>query len=222
MKNNKSNVKPTNLDLDVFSIEELPPEGNLQLPTPELVTKYKFLKDRRLFITQDIDDSIMEFTKNLIMWNMEDEQNNIPIEDRKPVYIYILSYGGQLDQIMTLIDVINLSKMKIKTINLGVCASAGCLLLMSGTKGERYAVKNSWGLVHQGSGGASGTASMVEAQTQNYKKILEMVKKLILEKTNITPTQYSKKKLQEWYVYGEDMIKLGIVDHIVDDITQII
>ena len=63
---------------------------------------------------------------------------------------------------------------------------------------------------------------MVEAQTQNYKKILEMVKKLILEKTNITPTQYSKKKLQEWYVYGEDMIKLGIVDHIVDDITQII
>ena len=222
MKNIKSNVKPTNLDLDVFSIEELPPEGNLQLPTPELVTKYKFLKDRRLFITQDIDDSIMEFTKNLIMWNMEDEQNNIPIEDRKPVYIYILSYGGQLDQIMTLIDVINLSKMKIKTINLGVCASAGCLLLMSGTTGERYAVKNSWGLVHQGSGGASGTASMVEAQTQNYKKILEMVKKLILEKTNITPTQYSKKKLQEWYVYGEDMIKLGIVDHIVDDITQII
>ena len=49
-----------------------------------------------------------------------------------------------------------------------------------------------------------------------------MVKKLILEKTTITPTQYSKKKLQEWYVYGEDMIKLGIVDHIVDDITQII
>ena len=93
MKNIKSNVKPTNLDLDVFSLEELPPEGNLQLPTPELVTKYKFLKDRRLFITQDIDDSIMEFTKNLIMWNMEDEQNNIPIEDRKPVYIYILSYG---------------------------------------------------------------------------------------------------------------------------------
>ena len=108
MKNIKSNVKPTNLDLDVFSIEELPPEGNLQLPTPELVTKYKFLKDRRLFITQDIDDSIMEFTKNLIMWNMEDEQNNIPIEERKPVYIYILSYGGQLDQIMTLIDVINI------------------------------------------------------------------------------------------------------------------
>ena len=222
MKNIKSNVKPTNLDLDVFSLEELPPEGNLQLPTPELVTKYKFLKDRRLFITQDIDDSIMEFTKNLIMWNMEDEQNNIPIEERKPVYIYILSYGGQLDQIMTLIDVINISKMKIKTINLGVCASAGCLLLMSGTKGERYAVKNSWGLVHQGSGSSCGTAVQVEAQTQNYKKILEMVKKLILEKTNITPTQYSKKKLQEWYVYGEDMIKLGIVDHIVDDITQII
>ena len=29
MKNIKSNVKPTNLDLDVFSVEELPPEGNL-------------------------------------------------------------------------------------------------------------------------------------------------------------------------------------------------
>ena len=49
-----------------------------------------------------------------------------------------------------------------------------------------------------------------------------MVKKIVLEKTTITPAQYSKKKLQEWYVYGEDMIKLGIVDHIVDDITQII
>lgn len=209
--------------LEFFKAEnELTTEANLQLPEPELLNYYYFKNDRKLFITQDIDDSIILYTKALLRWNMEDEKNNIPLENRKPVTIYILSYGGQIDQIMALIDIIKISKMVIKTVNLGVSASAGCLLLLSGTKGYRYALKNSWGLIHQGTGGAQGTAAMVEAQTQNYKKILESMKNLILESTNIDIKTYNKYKAKEFYVYPDDMIKYGIVDKIVDDISEII
>lgn len=220
MENNKR-IKNEDL-LGLFDIQSVGPEGNLQLADPVLVNYYKGQKERKLFITQDIDDSIINFTQSLILWNAEDEYNNIPIENRKPVIIYLLSYGGQLDQIMTLIDIIKISKMTIKIINLGVAASAGCLLLMSGTKGYRYTLRNSWGLIHQGQGGAGGTAEAVIAQTQNYKRILETVKNHILENTNIDLKTYNKYKTKEWYVYPNDMLKYGIVDKIVDDISEII
>lgn len=208
--------------MDLFMVDELGPEANMQLANPDLYNYWKFYQDRKLFITQDIDDSVMQFTEAILNWNSDDEKNKIPVEERKPITIYILSYGGQLDQIMALIDVIKVSKTIVRTVNLGVAASAGCLLLMSGTKGYRYTMKNSWGLIHQGQGGAGGTAEQVFAQTQNYKRIVESMKNLILENTNIDIKTYNKYKTKEFYVYPEDMIKYGVVDHICDNISDII
>lgn len=208
--------------MELLLPENIGPEANLQLASPDLYTFWKFSQDRKLFITQDIDDSIMLYTQMILMWEAEDEKANIPVEERKPITIYILSYGGQIDQIMALIDTIKLCKTIVKTVNLGVCASAGCLLLMSGTKGYRYTMKHSWGLVHQGQGGSQGTAEQVVAQTKNYQKILEQMKEHILECTNITAQRYSRSKNREWYVYPSDMIELGIVDHICDNISDIV
>lgn len=222
--NVKNNViKPKNDLLELVGIDALPAEANLQLPDPDLFAYYTDLDERRLFLFQDVDDSLGLFIRSILRWNYEDDKNNIPVEERKVIRLYVMSYGGDLIYCMALSDVMKMSKTPIMTINMGVAASAGCVILMSGTPGYRYCLKHSWGLIHQGSSGSSGgTYAEIQAQTQNYKKLIDMLKEIILDRTKIDLKTYNKFKLKDWYIYDQQMVDLGIVDHIVENLDEIL
>lgn len=222
MKTNTQDIKNDISTEDLFEVEEIADAGaNLQLPNPGLVSYYKDIspKNRMLYITRDIDDSLLEEIRHIIRWNMEDEMAGIPVEKRVPIKILILSYGGTLDVCLAILDIIRLSKTKVITINLGVAASAACMIFMAGH--ERYALRNSWCLVHQGSGGAQGTYGQAEAQMENYKKLVKRMEELILEFTKIDAKTYARKRSKEWYLYPDEMVNLGIADYIVDDMSQL-
>lgn len=223
-KNLNNTNKPKNDVMeDVFGIQAvMAPEGNYSVADPNLVQHYQFLKDRKIFLFDEIDDGTMMVIKQLMYWMMEDEKNNIPVEDRKPIYLYLLNYGGDASIALALCDVMKLCKSKIYTINLGVCASAAFLIWINGTKGCRYALKRSWSLCHQGQGGSQGTAEMVMAQTKNYQRILDNIKDIVLENTKIDQKLYNRNKSKEWYIYPDQYLELACCDYIVDDITQII
>ena len=220
-----NNTKPVNESiLELLGDTEVPPQANLQLLDPFYLEYYKDLDTRKIFITSDIDESVILDARNILRWNAEDEKAGIPVEERKKIIVYILSYGGALDVCMMISDIMKMSKTPIVTINLGVAASAACVILMSGTPGYRYCLKHSWGLIHQGSssGGSGGSYAEIQAQSQNYKKLIEMLKEIILDRTKIDTKTYNKYKSKEWYVYSEDMINYGIVDKVVDSIDEII
>lgn len=218
----KTKKVPNNELLDLFEVDSLPPEANLQLPDPQLVAHYKDANDKRrmLYITRDIDDSLMDEIRCIIRWNLEDEENNIPIEKRTKIKLLLLSYGRQIDMCQSMLDIIGLSRTKVVCYNLGVCASAASLILMAGH--ERYALKNSWALIHQGQGRTSGTYQMCEAQSANYKKMVDNMRDFILSHTKIDPKLYNKQKAKEWYLYDNTMLDLRVVDGIIDNIDQII
>ena len=84
---------------------------NLQLPSPELVTYYKNLENRVLWLDSDVDDTWLEFIRNILNWNAEDKGKSI--EERKPIRLMLFSYGGDLDMNNAFIDVIRSSKTPI-------------------------------------------------------------------------------------------------------------
>ena len=67
------------------------------------------------------------------------KDRDIPVEKRKPINIYIMSFGGELYPAYALISTILASKTPVNTINMGVAMSAGLLILLAGHK--RYAMK---------------------------------------------------------------------------------
>ena len=85
---------------------------NLQLPSPELVTYYRNLENRVLWLDTEVSDYWLEFSRNIIEWNREDK--NTPVEQRKPIRLMFFSYGGSLDINNTLVDTIKLSKTPIE------------------------------------------------------------------------------------------------------------
>ena len=222
MKKNK-NV-PKNDVLDLLEVGPLPAEANLQLADPELVSLYKRYSKRCIYLFDDIDDSTMRYVKWLLEWEREDDKNNIPLEDRKRVTIFINSYGGQIDSCLALCSVMKSVNLTIQTINMFAAASAAGLILMSGTKGHRYCMENSFCLIHQGSSGGGGVASFsqLEAQQSNYRKLVKMMENLVLNNTTIDAKEYAKIKSKENYYYWSDQISKGIVDKKLENISDIL
>lgn len=218
---NKIKNEVRNDMMELFDIE-LPAEATYQLADIGLVNFYKDYKNRVLWIDKDVSDSLFEEIRMVILWNREDDANNIPIEDRKEITLMVHSYGGQLDAAFALIDVMNLSKTPIKTVNVNAAMSAGALIFLNGHKGKRYCMPMSTALIHEGSGGSRGTYEQVQAQNENYKKLMDMMKDNIKKHTSISSQTLGKWKNKEIYLYASDQIKYNLADHIVSDIFDIL
>lgn len=191
---------------------------NLQLPSPELLTYYRNLEDRVIWIDYGVDESILEVSKLIMHFNKEDK--SVPVEQRKPIKLLLYSYGGDGQACFSLLDIIALSKTPVWCINMGVAMSAGLLILLAGHK--RFCLKNSTALAHSGSGGTSGSYESTEAQMKDYKHFVQTMRDYIIERTNIDQKLMNKKKSQEWYIYASEQVSLGLVDKIIDDIDEIL
>lgn len=190
---------------------------NLKLPDPALVTYYKNLQDRIVWVDYSIDENVLEVSRLIMRWNQDDR--GIETERRKPIKLLIYSYGGDGQACFSLLDTISVSKTPVYTYNMGVAMSAGLLILLAGHK--RFGLKHSVALIHSGSGGAQGTYEQVEAQTQDYKRFVKSMREYILERTDIDARVFSKHKDKEWYLYVEDQLKHGIINSIIEDIEEL-
>ncbi len=192
---------------------------NLNLPAPELITFYKNLENRVLWIDQDIDISLLEYSKYIMRWNKEDELASLSIESRVPIKLFIFTHGGEIDACFNLLDICALSKTPIITVNMGNAFSAGLLLLSIGHK--RYTLSKASAMVHSGSGGFNGTYEQTKAQMDLYNKIVKMMENYVLERTKIDQKTFNKHKKDDWYLTAEEQVEYGIVDAIVTDLSQI-
>ena len=120
---------------------------NLQLPDPALLYYYQNYADRVYWVEGEIDESIMDLSKLIIKCNHEDK--GVPVEERKPIKIFISSPGGLLDETVSLVKLIGVSKTPVYTIDACYAYSAASLILISGHK--RYAMPGTKCLFHSGS-----------------------------------------------------------------------
>lgn len=218
--NTKKNLA-NNVDLDgavkVLDIV-IPPEADVKLPDPSLLAYYNDKQERAIWIDSDIDDCTYEITKQIYEYNRQDK--DIPVESRKPIRIYINSFGGDLYQCFALISAIGASKTPVYTINTGVAMSAGMIILLSGHK--RFAVKYSIAMCHSGSGSVGGDFEQTQSAMDNYKKMVDTMKTYILERTKIDSKTLSRKWAKDWYMFADEQVSLGVVNEIVEDISEVV
>lgn len=188
--------------------------------SPEEYSYWSLAENRIFYITGDelYAEDFLEIGKQIIMINKVDQGKDI--SQRIPVKVLIYTYGGDLHGVYSLSSIIMASTTPVITVNMGLCYSAGGLLLMSGHK--RYCLHRSQCLIHQGSGGAQGTFSEMEQSQANYKKLVSEMKEYILSRTKIDDKLFNKKKTIDWYISDQEQIDLGIVDDFLEDINDIL
>lgn len=197
---------------------DLDAEMNTSLPDPTIVEFYRRIKNREILWNDDITDATIDIALYIKKWNAEDV--GIPVEDRKPIRIFINSDGGSVDAVMHIIDIIHLSRTPIYTIGMGRVYSAGGLLLMAGHK--RYVFPHTSCLIHDGSSGTIGSIGKMLDNLEFTKELEKRMKEYILSSTRITEETYDQNYRRDWFMFSDEMIALGIADEIVTDINTII
>lgn len=188
--------------------------------SPEEYTYWKARENRIFYIDYEIDEcySLIELGKIVIQMNIEEK--DIPKEELKPIYLFVHSYGGDLDQSQVFCDLCISSRIPIITIAMGVAMSAGFLIMLAGHK--RYAFKHSQLLVHTGSGTLSGTAEQIEEAQKNYKKQIEGMKEYILSRTEVPEKVFNKNKTKDWYLSPTELVEYKVVDKLIENLDDIL
>ena len=145
-------------------------------------------------------------------WNKYDDKRNIPIEDRKPIKIYIDSNGGCLSDTFTMIDAIKLSKTPVWTICTGAAYSGGFFTFIAGHR--RFAYDHASFLYHEGATATGADAGKFRNYAEFYQKELEQLKEVTLKYTKITPEEYKEHIKDDWWMTAEEALKYGVCDEI--------
>lgn len=181
------NVRSTNYSGDLFSV---------------------MFSERILFVTEDITKQFGTLLVAELMYL--DSLNNDPIT------IQISSNGGDIDGLNMILDAMDIIKSDIITINMGAAYSCAALILLSGTKGKRYAFPNSRVLLHQPLSGTSGMmqTSDLQIKVNELQKAKNKIRELILKRTKMSEEEVDKALDRDTYFNAEEALKTGLIDSI--------
>ena len=169
----------------------------------------KLLDDRIIFLADEIDSDVCNIIKAQLLY-LESVNND-------DIKIYIDSPGGSVYSGLGLLDVMDFVKPDIVTINTGLAASMGAVILCSGTKGKRKALKRSRTMIHQplGYGGWVQQASDMEIEAKEINSLKKELYEIISDRTNQSYDRVYKDGDRDYWMTAQDAKKYGMIDEII-------
>ena len=167
----------------------------------------KLLEERIIILNDAVNDQTSKdiITKLLYL----DSLNNDDIS------FYINTPGGSVNQGLAIIDTMNLINSNVSTICLGNAYSMGALLLTSGAKGKRYALKHSSIMIHQPSTEASGNTKEINILNKNITNCYETLVDILTSTTKRTKKEIKKYLDSDYYMNSNEAKSIGIIDYII-------
>lgn len=168
----------------------------------------RLLKDRIVILSDEVNDA----TASVIVAQLLFLESEDPDKD---IQLYINSPGGSITSGMAVYDTMQYIKPDVSTICVGMAASMGAFLLLSGAKGKRFALPNSEIMIHQPLGGMQGQASDIKIHADRIIKIRETLNKIISEKTGQPYDKVEHDTDRDNFMTADEAKAYGIIDDII-------
>lgn len=168
----------------------------------------RLLKERIIFLGSVIDDNVA----NLIMAQMLHLEAEDPEKD---IQLYINSPGGVVTAALAVYDTIQFIKSPVSTICIGQAASAAAVLLLAGAKKKRFSLPNSRVMLHQPSGGISGTTIDVEIHAREMVRVRHLLNGVISKHTGQDIAKVEKDTERDFILDAKEAQKYGIIDEVI-------
>jgi ATP-dependent Clp protease protease subunit len=168
----------------------------------------RLLMDRIIFLGTPINDDVA----NMIIAQMLFLEADNPGRD---IHLYINSPGGSVSSGLAIYDTMQFLKSPVNTICMGLAASMGAFLLAAGRNGKRSALPHSRIMIHQPSGGASGTASDIEIQAREIIYLRAKMNELMSKHTGRPLEQIERDVDRDRFMSAEEAKGYGLIDLVV-------
>jgi len=172
----------------------------------------RLYRERILFLGQQIDDEITNQMIGIMLY-LDAEDNS------KPISMYINSPGGSVTSGFAIFDTMQHIKCDVSTINIGLAASMGSLLLVGGTKGKRLALPHSRTMIHQPGTGQSairGQASDIKVEAERVLAIREKVVDYYAKLTGNTKEKVRLDLDRDNFFSAQEALEYGMIDRVIE------
>ncbi|MBD5163830.1 MAG: ATP-dependent Clp endopeptidase proteolytic subunit ClpP [Bacteroidales bacterium] len=167
----------------------------------------RLMMDRIIFLGTDVND----YTANVIQAQLLYLDSAEPGKD---VSIYINSPGGSVYAGLGIYDTMQYISSDVTTICTGMAASMAAVLLVSGQKGKRFALKHSRVMIHQPMGGAQGQASDIEITAREIQKLKKELYHIIADHSGQPFEKVERDSDRDYWMTAEEALEYGMIDRI--------
>jgi len=167
----------------------------------------RLMMDRIIFMGVGIDDTVANIIQSQLLYLDSQEAN-------KDIQIYINSPGGYVHAGLGIYDTMQYISSDVSTICTGVAASMAAVLLASGAKGKRLALKHSKVMIHQPLGGAEGQASDILIAAQEIIKTKKELYDILVEHTGQSYEKIEKDSDRNYWMIAKEAKDYGMIDEV--------
>ncbi len=167
----------------------------------------RLMMERIIWVAGEVNDSMSTVVQAQLMFLDSIDNNDITM--------HIDSPGGSVKSGLSMVDVMDYINSDIRTVNTGMAASMGSILLGAGTKGKRCSLRFSRTMLHQSSGGFRGNIQDAEIDMVEWKKLNDILFELLGEYSGKSAEQVKQDASRDLWLSAEDALNYGIIDEIV-------
>ena len=167
----------------------------------------EFAKERVLFMEGSFDEERCQLLSKQLLYLYS-------LDNKSDIVIYIDSFGGEVCSFLQIYNIIDSFKCNIHTIVTGKAMSAGAYLLLSGTKGKRFAYEHSQIMLHELA--YSERYNKLHEQKIRFDyadKLMKVLYAITKKHTNIKNVEKYLKDDQ--FISSKEALELGIIDKII-------
>lgn len=178
-----------------------------QLNVTQMDVFSRLMMDRIIFLGTEVTSETMNVLVSQLLY-LES------VDPGKDISLYINSPGGEVYSGLSAVDTMNYISSPVSTICTGVAASMGAVLLVSGEKGKRAALKHSRIMIHQPLGGTRGQASDIEIEAREIMKLKNELYQIIADGTGQSFDKIWADSDRDFWMTSQEAKDYGMIDDI--------
>lgn len=178
-----------------------------QLNVAQMDVFSRLMMDRIIFLGTQIDD----YTANVVQAQLLYLDSSDPGKD---ISLYLNSPGGEVYSGLGIYDTMQFISSDVSTICTGMAASMAAVLLVSGEKGKRYALKHSRVMIHQPMGGVQGQASDIEITAREIQKMKNELYQIISDHSGKPMDIVEKDSDRDYWMSSAEAKEYGMIDDV--------
>ncbi len=178
-----------------------------ELRVTQMTVFDRLMMDRILWVAGPVNDRMSTIVQAQLMF-----LDSVEVKD---IIMHIDSPGGSVKSGLSMVDVMDYIKSDISTINTGMAASMGSVLLGAGTKGKRSSLRFSKVMLHQSSGGFRGNIQDAEIDWKEWKEVNSILFELLGDFCDKDPEQVKNDSQRDFWMSAQEAVDYGIIDEVV-------
>ena len=167
----------------------------------------RLMRDRLLWVAGPVNDHMSTIVQAQLMF--------LDSTDKTDITMHIDSPGGSVKSGLSMVDVMEYISCDIRTVNTGMAASMGSVLLGAGTKGKRSSLRFSKTMLHQSSGGAGGNIQDARINMIEWEKVNNTLFELLGKYCDKPAEKVMNDATRDLWLSAEEALEYGIIDEIV-------